>query len=85
MNHPIGTYTDIVYEKKEGVAFVRMNRPRQLNAFRPTTIDEMRNAFERAWYDEEVGVVVLTVLAGSPPAVARLQIVVNGKVVVDRQ
>src|SRR5581483_6387237 len=58
-------YKDIVYEKLRGVAFVRINRPRVLNAFRPLTIDEMRDAFEDAWYDEEVGVVVLTGMGGN--------------------
>ena len=31
-----------------------------LNAFRPLTIDEMRDAFQDAWNDTKVGVVVLT-------------------------
>ena len=53
-------FKDIFYEKKQGVAFVRINRPTVLNAFRPLTIDEMRQAFVDAWYDPEVGVVVLT-------------------------
>ena len=53
-------YEDIIYEKQEGVAFVRLNRPEVLNAFRPVTIDEMRDAFQDAWDDPEIGVVVLT-------------------------
>ena len=53
-------FKDILYEKKDGVAFVRINRPEVLNAFRPLTVDEMRQAFSEAWYDPEVGVVVLT-------------------------
>ena len=53
-------FSDIIYEKREGVAFVRMNRPEVLNAFRPTTIDEMREAFLDAWDDTDIGVVVLT-------------------------
>ena len=54
------SFKDILYEKKDGVAFIRMNRPEVLNAFRPLTIEEMRQAFLDAWYDDEVGVVVLT-------------------------
>lgn len=54
------SFKDIVYEKKDGAAFVRINRPEVLNAFRPRTIDEMREAFWNAWNDHEVGVVVLT-------------------------
>ena len=53
-------FQDILYEKREGVAFIRMNRPHVLNAFRPRTVDEMLAAFESAWGDAEVGVVVLT-------------------------
>ena len=54
------SYQDILYEKKDGVAKVTINRPKVLNAFRPLTIDEMRDAFHDAWYDTGVGVVVLT-------------------------
>jgi len=57
---PAKQFTDIIYEKKDGIAFVRINRPKVLNAFRPLTIDEMREAFTDAWYDETIGVVVLT-------------------------
>lgn len=53
-------FKDIIYEKKEGVAFIRINRPNVLNAFRPQTIEEMRDAFTNAWNDDAVGVVVLT-------------------------
>ncbi len=53
-------FKDIIYEKRDGVAFVRINRPEVLNAFRPLTIEEMRQAFLDAWYDHDVGVVVLT-------------------------
>lgn len=61
----MGDYTDIVCEKREGVAFVRINRPKVLNAFRPLTIDELRNAFADAWDDEAIGVVVLTGTGGN--------------------
>ena len=53
-------YEDIIYTKHEGVAKVSINRPEVLNAFRPKTVDEMRNAFQDAWDDNQVGVVVLT-------------------------
>lgn len=58
-------FTDILYEKEEGIAFVRINRPHVLNAFRPRTIDEMILAFQDAWEDEGVGVVVLTGVGGN--------------------
>ena len=56
----INEYKDIIYEKRKGVAFIRINRPEVLNAFRPLTIDELKEAFWEAWYDLEIGVVVLT-------------------------
>lgn len=58
-------YQDIFYDKKDGVAKVTINRPQVLNAFRPKTIDEMRAAFQDAWDDEHVGVVVLTGAKGN--------------------
>jgi naphthoate synthase len=54
------TYEDIIYSKQDGVATVSINRPWVLNAFRPRTIDEMLDAFHDAWYDDSIGVVVLT-------------------------
>lgn len=53
-------FTDILYTTQDGVATISINRPWVLNAFRPRTVDEMIAAFEAAWYDEEIGVVVLT-------------------------
>ena len=34
-------YADILYEVKDQVAWVTINRPRVLNAFREQTLDEM--------------------------------------------
>lgn len=53
------SFKDIIYAKKAGVARISINRPKVLNAFRPQTIDEMRSAFQDAWDDTEIGVVVL--------------------------
>lgn len=52
-------FEDIIYEKTGGVAFVTINRPQALNAFRDVTLNEMIKAFTDAWADEQVGVVVL--------------------------
>ena len=54
------TYTDILYEKSGGIATITMNRPQVRNAFRPLTVDEMITAFQDAWEDDDVGVVILT-------------------------
>lgn len=57
-------YQDIIYEKKDGVARVTINRPEVYNAFRDLTIDEMIDAFENANADESVGVIVLSGAGG---------------------
>jgi naphthoate synthase len=54
------SYQDILYEKREGVAWITINRPEVRNAFRTQTVDEMVAAFRDAWGDRDVGVVVLT-------------------------
>ncbi|MFS8524718.1 MAG: 1,4-dihydroxy-2-naphthoyl-CoA synthase [Limnochordales bacterium] len=53
-------YTDIIYEKAEGIARITINRPHVRNAFRPLTVMEMMDAFADARDDREVGVVLLT-------------------------
>ncbi|MEW6287250.1 MAG: 1,4-dihydroxy-2-naphthoyl-CoA synthase [Chloroflexota bacterium] len=58
-------YQDITYHKAEGIARIAFNRPEVRNAFRPETIREMIEAFENAWEDTRIGVVLLT---GNGPA-----------------
>ncbi|RJP52571.1 MAG: 1,4-dihydroxy-2-naphthoyl-CoA synthase, partial [Anaerolineaceae bacterium] len=58
-------YQDITYHKAEGMARIAFNRPEVRNAFRPDTIKEMIEAFENAWEDTRVGVILLT---GNGPA-----------------
>lgn len=53
-------YQDILYETRDGIAWITINRPKKLNAFRPHTVNELIDAFRTAWYDREVGVVILT-------------------------
>ena len=53
-------YQDILYETKDGVAWITINRPEVRNAFRALTVDEMVAAFKAAWADGDIGVVVLT-------------------------
>jgi len=55
-----GEYTDIVYEVGEGIARLTINRPERRNAFRPQTLFELANAFERARDDVTVGAIILT-------------------------
>src|SRR5215467_6258316 len=56
----IGDYTDIIFEKAEGIGKITINRPEVHNAFRPQTLDELIEAFERCRTDPEIGVVILT-------------------------
>ncbi len=57
---PAGTYTDIRYETAEGIAKITINRPEVRNAFRPLTVRELSDAFDRARDDPGIGVVILT-------------------------
>lgn len=53
-------YTDILYEIDRGVATITINRPDKYNAFRGQTCEEIIDAFQKAGWDREVGVIVLT-------------------------
>ncbi len=53
-------YTDILYEKAEGIAKITINRPEVRNAFRPLTVTELMDAFADAREDPEIGVVLFT-------------------------
>ncbi len=53
-------FEDILYEVKNGVAWITINRPEKMNAFRGTTCDELIKALNKAGYDREVGAIVLT-------------------------
>jgi len=55
-----GEYGDIIYEVGEGIARITINRPERRNAFRPQTLFELADAFERARDNTTVGVIVLT-------------------------
>jgi naphthoate synthase len=55
-----GDYSDIRYEKAEGIAKITINRPEVRNAFRPMTVDEMAHALNDARFDDEIGVIILT-------------------------
>jgi len=53
-------FKEIIYEKQDGIAKVIINRPHRMNAFTLLTIEEMVFAFQDAWADKSIGVVVLT-------------------------
>jgi 2-ketocyclohexanecarboxyl-CoA hydrolase len=52
-------YEDILYEVRNGVAWITINRPEKMNAFRGTTCDELIRAFNTAGYDRAIGAIVL--------------------------
>ncbi len=53
-------FEEIIYEKKEGVARVAINRPEKYNACTSQTLMELHQALMDAWVDSDVGVVVFT-------------------------
>jgi naphthoate synthase len=53
-------YGDIRYETAEGIAKMTISRPEVRNAFRPRTLFELSDAFERARDDPGIGVIILT-------------------------
>jgi 2-ketocyclohexanecarboxyl-CoA hydrolase len=52
--------TDVRYEVEDGLAWITIDRPERMNAFRARTVDELIWTFKRAWASGEVGVVCLT-------------------------
>ena len=57
----IHQFEDIKYERTaDGIAKITINRPKVRNAFRPLTVGELKQAFDLARDDAEIGVVVLT-------------------------
>jgi naphthoate synthase len=57
---PAGEFEDIRYETADGIAKITIARPEVRNAFRPETVVELSDAFDRAREDIDVGVIVLT-------------------------
>ncbi len=53
-------FADILYEKKDGIARVTLNRPEIYNAYSSGTLQELTEAFRDAAVDDGVGVMVLT-------------------------
>jgi len=52
--------TDVLYEKRDGVAWITINRPERRNAFRSRTVRDLIACFREAARDHDVGVAVLT-------------------------
>ncbi len=52
-------YQDIVCDTRDGAAWITINRPERMNAFRGRTCDELIHALQRAASDRAIGVIVL--------------------------
>ncbi|MBK3664992.1 enoyl-CoA hydratase/isomerase family protein [Bradyrhizobium diazoefficiens] len=56
----ISALTNVLYEKKDGIAYVTLNRPKVLNALNTPTWIDLKTAFEEAKADTSVHGVILT-------------------------
>ena len=56
----IAQYLDITYAVDSSIAWIEINRPEKLNAFRQLTMKEMIDAVDRASDDSSVGVLVIS-------------------------
>src|SRR2546426_8926008 len=54
------TYENLLFEKKNSIAYVTVNRPKALNAVNMATMEELRAAFTEIKNDAGVRVVILT-------------------------
>jgi len=54
------TFSNILFEKKNSIAYVTVNRPKVLNALNMATMEELRTAFHEIKNDVGVRVVILT-------------------------
>src|SRR5574337_26959 len=53
-------FEEILFEKKDWVARITLNRPHAYNAYSTTTLMELAAAFRQAAFDDEVAVIVYT-------------------------
>ena len=53
-------FTEILYDKRDWVARITLNRPQAYNAYSTSTLVELAAAFRQAAFDDEVAVVVYT-------------------------
>ncbi len=54
------TLTNLLYAKKNGIAYITLNRPKVLNALSQQTWEDLHAAFEGAQHDSDVHGVILT-------------------------
>lgn len=79
------TYENLLYEKKDGIAYITFNRPKVLNALNRKTVEELRDILVDARDDASVRVLILTgagekaFVAGADINELAQQTPVNGK------
>ena len=84
------TYENILYEKKNSIAYVTVNRPKVLNALNMATMEELRTAFTDAKNDANIRVCIMTgsgekaFIAGADIGELQKQDAVGGKVYTHR-
>jgi 2-ketocyclohexanecarboxyl-CoA hydrolase len=52
-------FKDITYEERDSVAYVLINRPEVMNAFRGQTLEELLQALMKAGWDKRIAAIVL--------------------------
>jgi enoyl-CoA hydratase len=53
-------YENVLVEKKDGIGYITINRPKVLNALSIKTVKELADAFDKMGRDKNVAVVILT-------------------------
>jgi enoyl-CoA hydratase len=78
-------YENILFEKKDRIAYITFNRPKVLNALNRKTVEELQHALLEVRADESVRVLILTgageksFVAGADIGELAVQTPVNGK------
>lgn len=53
-------FESIVFEQADGIAFIRMNRPKELNTLSMSLVSDLLKAIEICWDDSSIKTVILT-------------------------
>ena len=68
------SYEDLLYETKDHVATITMNRPKVYNAFRARTCEELIDAFQVEAEDDETGIKKVEVRINGGPFLPATQV-----------
>ena len=56
----MGEYTNLLYEKENGIGIITINRPKALNALNAATVNELDDLLDAVAKDQEVKTVIVT-------------------------